>query len=155
MERKDICKQLKLDPSPELQAAYDAMMDAEEAKVAAGAKFVETLKAVRAKLPAEKRLIFAARARCVCGQGMAYDPDSEGSPDSVFLGPSAWECSGILLGTGDKSVEHTPPLPFSMYDIKSEGQPSAGGATTRPAVELPTAEVAAEDLEAATKAFGG
>lgn len=83
--------------------------------------------------PFAERLIYAAYSRCPCGFGMAYDPASEG--DGVFRGPSKWECSGILLGTGDKSVAHQHVLPFAFYEIKSERQPSANGATTR----IPTA----------------
>lgn len=86
--------------------------------------------------PLLDRLIFAAHARCVCGAGLAYDPASE-DPDSPFVGPSYWDCSAIILGTAvphgePGAVVHTDRLPFAFYEIKSEGQPSAGGATTRP-----------------------
>lgn len=86
--------------------------------------------------PLAERLIYAAYNRCPCGAGIAYDPFSE-DPDSPFKGPSSWDCSAIILGTAIPSgqpgaVEHTGKLPFSMYEIKSENQPSAGGATTRP-----------------------
>jgi len=80
--------------------------------------------------PLFDRLIFAAYARCTCGYGMAYDPASEGHDSSPFKGPSKWECAGVLLGTGDKKVLHTAPLPFAFYEVKSENQPSANGATT-------------------------
>lgn len=81
-------------------------------------------------------LIYASAARCPCGAGLAYDPSDtgEGTP---FKGPSAWECSAILLGTAipsgqPGSVTHTDKLPFAFYEIKSESQPSARGRTTRP-----------------------
>lgn len=70
-------------------------------------------------------LMFAAQFRCVCGAGMAY-PDSIGTQ-------GAWYCSAILLGQAAPDTEHTPAHPFSFYSVKSEGQPSVSGATTRPA----------------------
>lgn len=75
-------------------------------------------------------LIYAATARCPCGAGLAY---REG--DDPFRG--FWDCSAIMLGTAVPSgepgaVEHTAELPFVFYEIKSERQPSAEGATTRP-----------------------
>lgn len=79
------------------------------------------------------RLVYAAYARCPCGLGLAYDPtfEDQGSP---FRGPLSgyWDCSGILLGTADPAVRHTDKLPFAFYEVKSEGQASANGATTRP-----------------------
>jgi hypothetical protein len=99
-----------------------------------------------------KDLLYAARTRCRCGAGMAYptkDTDMHGQ----------WVCSRVLLGevellTKDDPQPAIPPqpanpgfsiaildtaaqvhdvLPFWCYDVKSEGQPSAQGATTRPA----------------------
>lgn len=95
--------------------------------------------------PLFDRLIFAATSRCPCGAGLAYDPAHE-DPGSVFTGPSAWDCSAILLGTAiapgqPGAVTHTGELPFAFYSIKSEGQPSAEGATTRPEA-APTPAVA-------------
>lgn len=92
----------------------------------------------RAK-PLLERLIFAAAARCHCGAGLAYDPASDGEPP--FKGPSKWECSDILLfktyeeerKAGVKAATHDEGFPFAFYEIKSENQPSARGATTRPA----------------------
>jgi hypothetical protein len=69
-------------------------------------------------------LIFAAYTRCPCGHGMAYVKGS-----GAF---SYWDCSGILLGTADPNMKHTDKLPFVFYEVKSELQPSAEGATTRP-----------------------
>lgn len=71
-------------------------------------------------------LTFAAGARCVCGAGMAY-------PDDISPYSGAWYCSNILLGRATPGTEHSPAYPFSFYSVKSEGQPSAAGATTRPA----------------------
>ena len=80
----------------------------------------------------EKRMVYAAYDRCPCGAGLAYDPLFE-DETSVFKGPLSgyWDCSAILLGTADQSVKHTAKLPFAFYNVKSEQQPSAGGATTR------------------------
>lgn len=79
------------------------------------------------------RIIYAAYNRCPCGAGLAYDPAHE-DESSVFKGPLSgyWDCSAILLGTADQSVTHTGKLPFAFYEIKSEQQNSANGATTRP-----------------------
>jgi hypothetical protein len=74
-------------------------------------------------------LTYAATARCPCGAGLAYDDTCVQDP---FNGPSYWDCSAILLGTADRDAQHTDRLPFAFYEIKSEGQPSALGATTRP-----------------------
>ncbi len=81
-----------------------------------------------------KGMTFAATARCPCGAGLAYDDSCEEPP---FRGPSYWDCSAILLGDAVPSgqpgaVSHTDHLPFAFYEIKSEGQPSAQGRTTRP-----------------------
>lgn len=79
------------------------------------------------------RLIYAAYSRCPCGSGLAYDPCYE-DENSVFVGPLSgyWDCSAILLGTADPAVKHTDKLPFVFYEVLSEEQPSARGATTRP-----------------------
>lgn len=79
------------------------------------------------------RIVYAAHSRCPCGLGLAHDPTYE-DESSPFRGPlsGCWDCSGILLGTADPSVKHTDRLPFAFYEILSEQQPSAYGATTRP-----------------------
>jgi hypothetical protein len=72
----------------------------------------------------DAELVYAATARCGCGAGLAY-----------FKGTSLrgfWDCSATLKGTADKAVQHTDRLPFAFYEVKSEKQPSAQGATTRP-----------------------
>jgi hypothetical protein len=73
-------------------------------------------------------LTYAATARCPCGAGLAYRPGDDGR---------SWDCSAILLGTAipagqPGAVEHTARKPFEFWEIKSERQPSARGATTRP-----------------------
>lgn len=80
-----------------------------------------------------KKLTYASTARCPCGAGLAYG-DLTYDKDSTFRKPynGYWDCSKILDGTADKSVKHTAKLPFTFYEIKSENQPSAKGATTRP-----------------------
>jgi len=72
-------------------------------------------------------LRFAAFTRCECGAGMAYPPSIGAHGE--------WNCSAILRGKAPKGGTHSPPLAFAFYEIKSEAQPSAGGATTRPADE--------------------
>jgi hypothetical protein len=70
-------------------------------------------------------LRFSAYARCKgCGAGLAYP--KECSPGHY------WDCSAVLLGqVVDPGPEHVQ-YPFAFYEIKSEDQPSANGATTRP-----------------------
>jgi len=74
-------------------------------------------------------LVFSAEARCICGAGLAY-PDNSGIQGS-------WYCADILLGkalpkSNSDSKQHSGAYPFSFYNIKSEGQPSAESKTTRP-----------------------
>lgn len=76
------------------------------------------------------KMTYAATSRCPCGAGLAYDDSCIEEPFKI---PSYWDCSAILLGTADPNVQHTARLPFTFYEIKSENQPSANGATTRPA----------------------
>lgn len=70
--------------------------------------------------PADLR--FTAYDRCSCGAGYAY-PIGCGTK-------GAWYCSAILRGAAP-SKAHRDPFPFAFYEIKSENQPSANGATTR------------------------
>lgn len=71
----------------------------------------------------DDELIYSANSLCPCGYGLAYPKG---------CGPfHYWECSGILKGIADKSVPHSDRLPFAVYEIKSEQQPSANGMTTR------------------------
>lgn len=71
----------------------------------------------------EEELIYSAMNRCPCGHGLAY-------PDGCGI-DHYWDCSAILKGIHGKGTKHTAQLLFSMYNIKSENQPSAKGATTR------------------------
>lgn len=81
-----------------------------------------------AKQLTEQALRYAAYKRCPCGAGLAYVPSSK---------DQSWDCSDILLGRAATkgqpgSKTHTGKLPFAFYEIVSEEQPSAQGATTRP-----------------------
>lgn len=70
----------------------------------------------------DAELLYSARTRCKqCGAGLAY-------PKSCGFGHQ-WDCSRSLNGTGPRDHES---FPFAFYEIKSEDQPSAQGATTRP-----------------------
>lgn len=71
----------------------------------------------------DEDLIYAAFARCKkCNAGMAYPKG---------CGPShQWTCSDVLKGIGTDGGHEA--LPFAFYEVKSENQPSANGATTRP-----------------------
>lgn len=105
----DYCREMR-------DGGYKAEHDAAEAKCNAGACTDEDLE-------------YAATARCPCGAGLAYH---KGIGVWGF-----WDCSDILTGRAKKkgepgSVQHTYRLPFNLYDVKSERQPSAQGATTRP-----------------------
>lgn len=73
----------------------------------------------------EADLIYAAYGRCRCGAGLAYRRIIRSDTDRV------WACGDVLLGRA-ADVTHTDPLPFTFWEIKSENQPSAKGATTRP-----------------------
>lgn len=87
---------------------------------------------LKAKAVAD-RIVYAAYDKCPCGAGLAYDPCFE-DENSVFVGPLSgyWDCSAILLGVANLTVKHTDKLPFAFYEVRSEKQPSANGATTRP-----------------------
>jgi hypothetical protein len=75
-----------------------------------------------------KRLVFSADERCECGAGLAYDRRA---------GHPVWDCSAILLGdalltAGERGVaNHRTPCGY--YEIVSEQNAAAEGATTRPA----------------------
>lgn len=66
-------------------------------------------------------LVYSARARCRCGRGLCYREHDAAD---------AWECAAVVLD-GDNPHNHEA-FPFAFYEIKSEIQPSAAGATTRP-----------------------
>ena len=87
-------------------------------------------------------LVYAAFARCKCGAGMAYLKN--------IGGRGFWACSAqlthrakedereVLFGrelfsADDPQLPHSFGLSFAFWEIKSEQQPSANGATTRPA----------------------
>lgn len=70
-------------------------------------------------------LVYSARARCKgCGAGLAY-------PKNCGI-RHYWDCSGVLTGKIQNPGKEHIQYPFAFYEIKSENQPSADGATTRP-----------------------
>ena len=71
----------------------------------------------------DEELIYAAWNLCPCGHGMAY-PKGCGAFHY-------WDCAGVLKGIAEKEAVHCGQHPFTMYNIKSENQPSANGQTTR------------------------
>lgn len=79
-------------------------------------------------------LVYAAYSRCPCGAGLAYAPKLYGTKD---IRGRCWDCSDILLNRAipkgqPGAVTHTDYLPFIFWEILSEKQPNARGATTRP-----------------------
>jgi hypothetical protein len=79
----------------------------------------------------DDELIYAAAARCRCGAGLAY-------PEGIGMG-GAWYCADVITArvtTGDGAWDSILAKahdckPFLSWEIKSERQPSANGATTR------------------------
>lgn len=69
----------------------------------------------------DDELIYSASTLCPCGHGLAYPKGCGGF--------HYWDCSAILKGTADAKVQHTGKLPFTFYDIKSEGERMGGGTT--------------------------
>lgn len=99
------------------------------AKGAAAEERVAALWASKGTPYTLEELRFAAGARCSgCKLGLAYPKDVG------FHG--SWTCSGILLGNAPKDETKHDAFPFMFYEIKSEDQPSAQGATTRPATMI-------------------
>lgn len=73
----------------------------------------------------DEDLTYAAGARCdKCKAGLAHPKNCSGFHQ--------WTCSAVLKGIGDDKGHSA--FPFAFYEIKSEGQPSAYGSTTRPSV---------------------
>lgn len=80
----------------------------------------------------DDELRYSAYSRCECGAGLAYPKDCGIN--------HYWDCADILTGRAipaDKegAKQHAGQLPFMFYEIKSEDQPSANGATTRPNIK--------------------
>ena len=69
-------------------------------------------------------LLFSAYSRCECGAGLAY-------PKNIMDPMHYWQCADVLMGELEFSDKHSL-LPFTMFEVLSESQPSAEGATTRP-----------------------
>lgn len=85
------------------------------------------------KTKTEADLTWAATARCPCGAGLAYDESCQSEGPMKWPYNGYWDCSDILLDRAKPApAVHTGTLPFAYYEIKSAGQPSANGATTRP-----------------------
>ena len=85
-----------------------------------------------AKQLTDSDLVYAATARCPCGAGIAHLRTAKAYGDTAV-----WDCADILTGRAIPSgqagfKQHTAVLPFVFYEIKSEKQPSANGASTRP-----------------------
>lgn len=72
-----------------------------------------------------EELVYSAFARCKgCNAGLAYPKG---------CGPRHyWDCADVLTGKIQNPGKEHVQFPFMFYDIKSEEQPSANGATTRP-----------------------
>jgi len=71
----------------------------------------------------DDELCYAAYSRCrKCGEGLAYPKDCTSHHQ--------WTCSRVLKGEA-KDGDHDA-FSFVFYEVKSEDQPSAQGATTRP-----------------------
>ncbi|MCK5019990.1 MAG: hypothetical protein KAS32_23250 [Candidatus Peribacteraceae bacterium] len=62
----------------------------------------------------DDELFYSATSLCPCGHGLAYPKECGGG--------HYWDCSAILKGIADKSVEHTAQLPFSMYTFAGESE---------------------------------
>lgn len=62
----------------------------------------------------DEELFYSTYNLCPCGHGLAYPKGCGGNHH--------WDCSAILKGAADKSVEHTGKLPFSFYDVKGESE---------------------------------
>lgn len=78
-------------------------------------------------------LLWSATARCECGSGLAYHKDA----GEIMEG--AWRCGAAMMrALPEPDPKHGTHalLPFHMYEIKSEEQPSAGGKNTRPQAVL-------------------
>lgn len=71
----------------------------------------------------DDELIYSAEALCPCGHGLAYP---EGCGPFHY-----WDCSAILKGIADSSVEHTGQLPFTFYEVKSENADAVVKRSTR------------------------
>jgi hypothetical protein len=75
----------------------------------------------------DHELIYSANAHCQsCRAGLAHPLDS-----AEALRMRAWFCSRVLRGEAEHPEQH-PTYDFAFYKVKSEVQPSARGASTRP-----------------------
>jgi hypothetical protein len=67
----------------------------------------------------DDELVYSRETLCPRGHGLAYPCGC----DPFHY----WDCSAILKGIADKTVQHTGQLPFAFYDVKAE----VDGLTTR------------------------
>lgn len=70
-----------------------------------------------------EQLRFSAAARCRCGAGLAHPMNHDVR--------GAWECSAILLGDAQPSLDHDGPRPFMFWEVRSESGDDTAN-TTRP-----------------------
>jgi len=62
----------------------------------------------------DDELAYSATTLCPCGHGLAY-------PKACGI-HYHWDCSAILKGIANRTIEHTSQLPFAYYDIKGESE---------------------------------
>jgi hypothetical protein len=124
------------DQNDDLTALSDEELRARHDAVSAQAQRISVEMAARASVRAvaarqtcvsytakDEDLVYAAYSRCGCGAGLAYHK---------YIGIHGfWACSDVLCGRTPPDATHSVCLPFHSYAVKSEGQPSANGATTR------------------------
>ncbi|GAB1376888.1 hypothetical protein MASR1M48_17400 [Lactococcus petauri] len=72
----------------------------------------------------DEELYYSRESLCPCGHGLAYVKKC-GSEQKY------WDCSAILKGIADSSVQHTGQLPFAFYDVKGEQEYEGQVRTTR------------------------
>lgn len=63
---------------------------------------------------ADDELFYSATLLCPCGHGLAYPKECGAN--------HYWDCSAILKGIFDNSVEHVGRMPFAFYDVKGESE---------------------------------
>lgn len=76
----------------------------------------------------DEELHYSRSTLCPCGHGLAYPKDC-----GAF---HYWDCSAILKGIADASVQHTGRLPFAFYDVKGERGTETTRGVYRPKVDV-------------------
>jgi len=88
----------------------------------------ESVSAIEQRIPSGP-----SSSRSCCSRSIRGASAGLGSLYPRNVGPrGSWRCSAILMGEASAEDEHDGAMPFIFWKIKGEGQPSAGGATTRP-----------------------